>query len=72
LAAEDLLLVGFNLIILTTYLPVGDVLTALVSISRNTGNFRTAFRHARKLGALDPADSRLRALVSDLEKRQVH
>jgi hypothetical protein len=70
LAVDDLLLVGFNLIVLTTNLLVGDVLTALVSISRNTGDFRTALRHARELGALYPADTRLRALVSDLEKRQ--
>ena len=46
LAADDLLFVGFNLIVLTPNLLVGDVLTDLVSISRNTGDFfRTALRH---------------------------
>jgi Flp pilus assembly protein TadD len=49
-----------------------DVLMALVSIARDTGDFATALRHARELAALDPADTRLRALVSDLENRQVH
>jgi hypothetical protein len=58
LAADDLLLVGFNLIILTTYLLVGDVLTALVSISRNTGGFRTALTMVRI--HLPPAQSQLR------------
>ena len=45
LAADYLLFVGFNLIVLTPNLLVGDVLTDLVSISRNTGDFRTALRH---------------------------
>jgi len=49
-----------------------DVLMALVSIARDTGDFATALRHARELAALDPADTRLRALVSDLEKHQGH
>jgi Flp pilus assembly protein TadD len=49
-----------------------DVLMALVSIARDTGDFATALRHARELAALDPADTRLRALLSDLEKRQAH
>jgi predicted CXXCH cytochrome family protein len=49
-----------------------DVLMALVSIARDTGDLATALRHARELAALDPADTRLRALVSDLEKRQSH
>lgn len=49
-----------------------DVLMALVSIARDTGDFATALRHARELAALDPADTRLRGLVSDLEKHQGH
>lgn len=47
-----------------------DVLMALVSIARDTGDFATALRHARELAALDPADAQLRALVLGLEKRQ--
>ncbi len=49
-----------------------DVLTALASIARDTGDFATALRHARELMTLDPGDARLRSLVSDLEKRQAH
>jgi Flp pilus assembly protein TadD len=46
-----------------------DVLVALVSIARGTGDFGTALRHARELVTFDPACTRLRSLVSDLEKR---
>jgi predicted CXXCH cytochrome family protein len=46
-----------------------DILMALVSIARDTGDFAVALRHARELGALDPGDARLRALVSELEKK---
>ncbi len=46
-----------------------DVLTGLISIARDAGDFATALRHAQELAALDPADARLRALVSDLEKK---
>jgi Flp pilus assembly protein TadD len=49
-----------------------DVLMALVSIARDTGDFGTALRYARELVTHDPADTRLRALVSDLEKQQPH
>jgi predicted CXXCH cytochrome family protein len=49
-----------------------DALMALISIARDTGDFATALRHARELAAFDPADTRLRALISDLEKRQAH
>jgi Flp pilus assembly protein TadD len=49
-----------------------DILMALVSIARDTGDFGTALRHARELMTLDPADTWLRSLVSDLEKRQAH
>ena len=41
-----------------------DLLTALVSIARDTGDFATALRHARELATLDPADARLRSLRS--------
>jgi predicted CXXCH cytochrome family protein len=49
-----------------------DVLIALVSIARNTGDSTTALVHARELAALDPADVQLQMLVLDLEKRQIH
>ena len=49
-----------------------DTLLALVSISRDTGDFATALSHARELVALYPADMQLRMLVLDLEKRQAH
>jgi predicted CXXCH cytochrome family protein len=47
-----------------------DVLIALVSIARDSGNLATALRHARELLALYPEDMQLRMLVLDLEKRQ--
>jgi len=46
-----------------------EILMALVSIARDTGDFAVALQHARELGALDPGDARLRALVSELEKK---
>jgi Flp pilus assembly protein TadD len=49
-----------------------DTLLALVSISRDTGDFATALSHGRELVALYPADMQLRMLVLDLEKRQAH
>jgi Flp pilus assembly protein TadD len=49
-----------------------NILRALVSIARDTGDFALALRHARELVTLDPGDAQLRALVSDLEKRQAH
>jgi tetratricopeptide (TPR) repeat protein len=49
-----------------------DTLLALVSISRDTGDFAIALSHARELVALYPADMQLRMLVLDLEKRQAH
>jgi predicted CXXCH cytochrome family protein len=49
-----------------------SVLMALVSIGRDNGDFAAALRHARELLTLDPADTQLRSLVSDLEKRQTH
>ena len=45
---------------------------ALVSTARDKRDFGRALRHARELVTLDPADTRLRALVSDLEKHQPH
>jgi predicted CXXCH cytochrome family protein len=47
-----------------------DVLNALVSIARDTGDFTTALRHARELAALYPADPQLRSLITDLEKHE--
>jgi predicted CXXCH cytochrome family protein len=49
-----------------------DVLTALVSIARDNGDFAAALGHARELLALDPGDAQLQALVADLEKKAVH
>lgn len=46
-----------------------DLLMALVSIARDSGDFAALLRHARELVTLDPGDGQLRALVSDLEKR---
>ena len=46
-----------------------DVLMALVSIARDTGDFGTALRHALELLTLDPGTSQLRALISELEKK---
>ena len=46
-----------------------NVLTALVSLARDKGDFATALRYARELVTLDPKDARLRALVADLEKK---
>src|SRR5271165_6421129 len=45
-----------------------DVLLALVSIARDTGDLATALRHARELVTLYPADPQFLSLVSDLEK----
>jgi hypothetical protein len=46
------------------------VLLALVSIARDNGDAATALRYARDLAALHPTDSQVRAMVTDLEKRQ--
>ncbi|MBV8090630.1 MAG: tetratricopeptide repeat protein, partial [Alphaproteobacteria bacterium] len=48
-----------------------NVLTVLVSIEQDQGDFAKALRYARELVALNPGDARLRALVSDLEKKAV-
>jgi hypothetical protein len=47
----------------------GDVLMALVSITRGTGEVEKALRRARELLTPDSADTRLRSAISDLEKR---
>jgi hypothetical protein len=47
-----------------------DLLTALISIARGTGDFATALRDPLELVALDPTDMWLGSLASDLEKRQ--
>lgn len=49
-----------------------DTLLALVSISRDTGDFATALMHARELVALYPTDMQLCLLILDLEKHQAH
>jgi Tfp pilus assembly protein PilF len=45
-----------------------DVLLALVSIARNSGELATALGYVRESVALYPADEQLRRLLSDLEK----
>jgi Flp pilus assembly protein TadD len=47
-----------------------DVLVALVSITRDKGDIAAALRYARELAGLHPTDAQIRAMVSDLEKRQ--
>lgn len=47
-----------------------DVLLALVSIARDKGDQAAALQHAHELLLLAPTDPQLRALVSDLERRQ--
>jgi Flp pilus assembly protein TadD len=49
-----------------------DVLTALVSIAREKGDFAAALRHGRELLTLAREDEHVRAVVSDLEKRRAH
>jgi Flp pilus assembly protein TadD len=49
-----------------------EVLIALIAIAQSAGDVATAFRHAREMAALYPADPQFRKLVSDLEKRQGH
>jgi hypothetical protein len=46
-----------------------NILTALVSIARDQADFAAALRHARDLLALDPGNTQLRALISELEQR---
>jgi len=47
-----------------------EVLMALIAIAQSAGDVATAFRYAREMAALYPADPQFRKLVSDLEKRQ--
>jgi Flp pilus assembly protein TadD len=47
-----------------------NVLVALVSITRDKGDFATALRYARELAGQYPADMQVRAMVMDLQKRQ--
>jgi Flp pilus assembly protein TadD len=44
-----------------------NVLMALVSMARDNGDFAGALQHARELLGLDPANTQLQALVSELE-----
>jgi predicted CXXCH cytochrome family protein len=48
-----------------------DVLTALVSIGQDQGDFVKALQYARELVTLNPGDARLRSLLSDLETKAV-
>jgi predicted Zn-dependent protease len=45
-----------------------DVLVALVSIARATGDRGTALEHARELAELDSGDIQVRRLVEELER----
>ncbi|HEX3403605.1 MAG TPA: tetratricopeptide repeat protein [Acetobacteraceae bacterium] len=47
-----------------------DVLGALVSIARDSGDLATALRYARELAGLYPSNIQLGAMVRDLEARQ--
>jgi Flp pilus assembly protein TadD len=47
-----------------------NIMLALVSIARDNGDLATALLRARELVILDPSDTQLRSLVSELEKRQ--
>jgi predicted CXXCH cytochrome family protein len=47
-----------------------DVLTALVSITRQSGDNAKALSYARELTKLYPTDMQLRAMVQDLQNRQ--
>jgi Flp pilus assembly protein TadD len=46
-----------------------NILTALVSIAGDHGDFAAALLHARELLALDPGNTQLRALIADLEQK---
>jgi Flp pilus assembly protein TadD len=46
-----------------------NILTALVSIARDKGDFGAAPQHARELLTLDPGNAPLRSLIPELEKR---
>ncbi len=48
-----------------------DVLGALVAIARASGDQAKALIYARALGALDPANPRLRQLINELDQQQV-
>jgi Tfp pilus assembly protein PilF len=49
-----------------------DVLIALISFARGSGDLATALLHAHELSALYPDDVQLLALIQDLERRQAH
>ena len=46
-----------------------EVLMALITIARDTGDFASALQHARELLTLDPGNAQLRGLIADLEKK---
>jgi Tfp pilus assembly protein PilF len=47
-----------------------DVLMALVSITRQRGDYAAALSYARELAKLRPTDMQLRAMIQDLENRR--
>jgi len=46
-----------------------DILLALATIQRSSGNAEAALRHARALRDLDPDDRQAQALLQELERR---
>ena len=48
-----------------------DVLVALVSIARESGDVSKALIHAKELAALNPGDEQINRLVQQLEQRGV-
>ena len=49
-----------------------DVLLALVSFARDSGDISTALLYAQQLVALYPTDPQLRSLLRELEKAKAH
>lgn len=47
-----------------------EVLAALISLARESGDLTSALSYAKSMAALDPANEQLRLLIRDLEKSQ--
>lgn len=46
-----------------------DILVALITFKRDSGDLRAALTHAQELAALEPGNQQIRALVDDLRQR---
>ena len=46
-----------------------DILVALTTFERDSGNFAMALTHARELAVLEPGNPQIRQLVEDLRRR---